>query len=211
MKNQSIKNQNNQKEIWDRLSQNWKEFRTIPIKEVNEFLKNKKGKILDLGCGSGRNFVKSKDLEFYAVDFSKKMLKLAEKSSRERDINVKLKLCDVSIQALPYPDNFFDCAIFIATLHCIPNKEKRERALKELYRALKKQGQAIITVWSRNNKRIKNKPKQAKIPWTIEEKKYYRYYYIYEKEELENLLKKIGFKIINTKEDDNIVFIVKKI
>ena len=68
----------------------------------------------------------------------------------------------------------------------------------------------MISVWSRNNKRIKNKPKECFIPWTVQNKKYLRDTYIYDKQELEDLLKSIGFKIINSKEDNNIVFIVEK-
>ena len=48
------------------------------------------------------------------------------------------------------------------------------------------------------------------IPWTVDGKKYYRYYYIYEKNELRELLEKVGFKVIEIREDENIVAFIKK-
>ena len=111
---------------------------------------------------------------------------------------------------LPLKDNFFDAAIFIATLHCIESDKKRKKALEELHRVMKKGSQAMVTVWSRNQERIKNKPKEALIPWTVGEEKYMRYYYIYEKDELKKLLEEAGFKVLSMKEDDNIVAIIEK-
>ena len=68
-----------QEKVWDKIVSPWQNFRQKQILESLEFVTGKKGKILDLGCGAGRNFVKSKDLEFYGIDFSKKMLELAKK------------------------------------------------------------------------------------------------------------------------------------
>ncbi len=198
-----------QEQVWNEIARPWQEFRKKPLKEVIEFLKNKKGKILDLGCGSGRHILKLKEVEFYGVDFSEEMLKLAEKDAKRKKVKAIFKKAEAD--RLPFKNNFFDSAICIATLHCIEKAKKREKVLKELRRVLKKNKEALITVWSRNHERIKNKPKEAKIPWTKEGKKYYRYYYIYEKEELKSLLKKIGFKILKIWENKNINVIVKKI
>lgn len=198
-----------QEQVWDELAIRWEKFRKkMPIKEAIEFLKKQKGKILDIGCGSGRHFVKLKNVEIYGVDTSEKMLELARKSAERRGINVKLK--KAGADKLRFSDGFFDAAIFIATLHCIDSAEKREKSLKELYRVLKKDAEALISVWSRNQERIKNKPKEAFIPWTINGKRYERYYYIYDKKELTDLLEKIGFKIEKIWENENIFVVVRK-
>lgn len=203
-----------QEQVWDKLAVHWEKFRKKqPIKEAVEFLKKQKGKtgklkILDIGCGSGRHFIKLNNSVIYGIDSSGKMLKLAGKSAGKRGIKVKLK--KASAENLPFKANFFDSAVFIAALHCIDNKGKREKSLKELKRVLKKGGEAIISVWSRKQERIKNKPKEAFIPWTINGKKYLRYYYIYDKKELAGLLKKTGFKIEKSWENDNIFVIVRK-
>ncbi len=185
----------NQEEVWDKIGKLWKDFRSKPLKEVELFLKDKSEKLLDLGCGSGRNFIQKKDLEIYGVDFSGKMLELAEKYAEKEDIDVKL--FKAYSWNLPFKDNFFDNALFIATLHCIPDKEKREKSLKELKRVLKKKGKALITVWDKKHKKFDNADKEVLMPWEIRDNqtKYYRYYYLYDKQEFIPLLKKF-FKIV---------------
>jgi len=194
----------NQKQVWNKIGKDWTAFREKRIKDVENFLKKQKGKILDLGCGSGRHFIKNNYLEFYGVDFSEEMLKFA----KEKKIAKELKVA--SADEIPYENNFFDAGIFIATLHCISEAEKREKALKEFFRVLKPGAKAMIAVWSRNQKRIKNKPKEALIPWTVDGKKYFRTCYIYEKDELKKLLEKVGFNVLKIDEADNIVAVIKK-
>jgi ubiquinone/menaquinone biosynthesis C-methylase UbiE len=196
-----------QEKVWDNISRKWQEFKVKPFKRAVDFIKNRKGKILDLGCGSGRNFTKTK-ATIYAVDFSEKMLKFSRKYAKELKIKIITKKANA--YNLPFKDNFFDAAIFIATLHCIDSKEKRKNSLQELYRVLKPKAKAMITVWSRNEKRVKNKPKESMIPWTVNKKKYDRYTYIYEKDELKDLLEYVGFKVKKIKEDKNIIVVVEK-
>ena len=198
----------NQQQVWEKIAKPWQKFRNKPFPIVIEFLKNKTGKILDLGCGSGRHFLKLKNLKIYGVDFSDEMLKLAEKHAKQKNLNIILK--KAFSERLPFEDNFFDSAIFIATLHCIRTASARKKALQELFRVLKLKANALITVWSKNQKRVKNKPKECFIPWTVNGKKYKRYTYIYDKEELEALLKKIGFRIVKSWEDKNINVVVEK-
>ncbi len=196
----------NQKKVWNEIATPWKEMKTKPDMEVIEFLKNKKGEGLDLGCGSGRNFIKSKDYKLYGIDFSSEMLKFAKKYADKEKISVELKL--MKNETIPYPKSYFDSAVFIRTLHYKQTKSKREKILKELKRVLKPNSQALITIWSRNNKRIKNKPSECLVPWTKDNRKYQRYTYIYDKQELQTLLKKIGFKVLDSYEDQNLVFVV---
>lgn len=205
-----------QKEVWDKIAVSWKTFKITPIKEVIDFLKNKKGNVLDLGCGSGRNFTKINGIT-YGVDFSENMLRYAEEHAREKNIDVKLIKSDVI--SLPFKNNFFDQAIFVATLHCVPSSKKRKQALRELLRIIKPKARALITVWDYNQPRFRNKRKESLLPWKYKNKKYMRYYYLYDKEEIVNLLKKVGFKIVKVydKKDSsgyysrkNIIVIIEK-
>lgn len=194
----------NQEKIWDKIAGHWTKFRNKPFPHIAKFLKKQKGKILDIGCGSGRNFIKSKNLYFYGIDFSKELLEHAKKK------NIAIELKKANATKIPFKENFFNAVIFNAVLHCIPKATDRKKSLQELYRVLKPKSQALISVWSRNSKRIKNKPKESLIPWTIEDKKYYRYYYIYDKKELLDLIEDTGFKILKSWEDENINVVVEK-
>lgn len=194
-----IDKQKSQQEVWDNIAENWKENRTLPIVEAEAFLKDKKGKILDLGCGSGRNILKDKNKEFYGVDFSKKMIEIAEKDLEEKGI--KANLVKANAWELPFEDNFFDAAIFIATLHCIPSADSREASIKELKRVMKPGTRALITVWDKDIERFKDK-KEVYLPWGAGDfpnsHEFLRYYYLYDKEEIKKLLEKY-FKIIEIK------------
>jgi tRNA (uracil-5-)-methyltransferase TRM9 len=196
-----------QKNIWDKVAFPWKDFRKKPVEEVINFIGSKKGKILDLGCGSGRNFVKM-DGVIYGVDFSENMLKYAKSLAKERDI--KVKLTKSRVENLPFKDNFFDAAIFVATLHCIPKEKERKKALQELYRVLKKEKEAIITVWDKNQEKFKNSEKEVLLPWEKNGKEYKRYYYLYEKEEIKDLVKSVGFKIKKVMDWENPEFFYSK-
>ena len=151
-----MKHELTQEQTWDEISGKWNEHREKPMPEVARFLKNKKGKILDLGCGSGRHFVKNKGI-IYGIDFSEEMVKFAKKKAKKSGIKVIVK--KESADDLHFEDNFFSSAIFIATLHCIETAEKREKALRELFRVLEPGSEALITVWSRNHEALKNKNK----------------------------------------------------
>ncbi len=190
-----------QEEVWDNIANPWKEFRAKPIPEVQDFLKDKKGEILDLCCGSGRNFAKINGT-IYGVDFSEKMLKYAKEFAENEKINVVLKKSRAD--KLPFTDNFFDSAIYIAALHCIPSEKERKDSLKELYRVLKPKAELMITVWDKNQRKFEDVPKQNFISWEVKGKgEFKRYYYLYEKQEFLDLLKSAGFNIVKIYEKDN--------
>lgn len=192
----------NQESIWDEIAPSWAELKTKPFPGVEEFLKDKKGKILDLGCGSGRNFP-AVNGEIYGIDFSTEMLKQAAKKYP------KANLLKAPASKIPIKDSFFDAAIYVAALHCIESPQERECSLNELFRVLKPKAKAFITVWSLNHERVKSLGNNF-LPWTVNNKKLKRFYYIYEKDELSDLLKKTGFKIVSLKEEENIVALVEK-
>ena len=77
--------------------------------------------ILDLGSGAGRHLVKLKDTEFYLVDFSERMLKLAEKKAKQ--LRIKIKTIQSELTKLPFKDNFL--IMQFAFLHSIVLKRKK--------------------------------------------------------------------------------------
>ena len=202
----------NQEKIWNNLAEQWDNFRNKPEKIVYYF-KEKYNKtpirIIDIGCGNCRNLIPFQKDDCYGVDFSKKMLEKAKLIAKGYGLN--LKLYKTKLTRLPFKDNFFDRALMLASLHHLETKEKRERALEELYRVLKKDGIALITVWNKWQLRFLFNQKNTYIKWKIKEKIYDRYYYLFNYFELKNLIKKPNFKILESKSfGKNIIFIIKK-
>lgn len=186
-----------QEEVWDSIADSWKEYRTREIPIVSEFLKNKKGKIIDLGCGAGRNMIKNNHIEYYGVDFSEKMINLAKQYVKKEKINAKLFKSKVDkLNKEDFQDKMFDYGLFIATLHCLETKKERENALKEFYRILKKDAEALISVWNSEDKRFQGFKGDIYMSWKENNILHMRYYYLYDKQELIDLLENSGFKII---------------
>lgn len=208
-----------QKEVWNSIAKKWNEFRETPSPSVTEFLKDKTGNILDLGCGSGRNFsAVNPSSKVYAVDFSKEMLKYTEEKAKKLGLEIETK--ESETDKLDHKDNFFDATICVAVLHCIESKEKRKDTLKEIFRTLKKGSSAFISVWGKKSPRLKNKTKECFVTWTVENDKDFRkeegaikeerYTYIYDIEELKEEILEVGFEIEKSWEERNINIICRK-
>ncbi|MEN7982593.1 MAG: class I SAM-dependent methyltransferase [Nanoarchaeota archaeon] len=195
----------NQKQVWENIADEWHEFKKLPALHTTEFLKKQTGKILDLGSGSGRHLMKIKKGKMYLLDFSEKMIKLAEQKAKKEKIKAKFSVSEMT--KIPYENNFFDAAICISSLHCL-KKPKQKKAVEELYRVLKPKAQAFIGVWNRESKRFKKSQKEKLIGWRD---KGARYYYLYTEKEIHNQFKKAGFKIIETANSEMMIrFIVEK-
>jgi ubiquinone/menaquinone biosynthesis C-methylase UbiE len=96
--------------------------------------------ILEVGVGTGKNFdFYPSDARITAIDFSKEMLKHAEKKRTRKNIAVELDLMDV--QSLYFADNSFDTVIASFVFCSVPAPLK---GLKELYRVCRPGGQVVL-------------------------------------------------------------------
>ena len=161
-------------------------------------------KVLDLGCGNGRylEFFRKKNIEYFGVDSSEKLIKIAKNKYPE----VNFKVGDAL--KLSFPDNFFDKIYSIAVLHQVPSDSFRLQFLKEVKRVLKPKGLLILTVWKFHEidelyllfkytilkliGKSKFDRKDIFEPWG---KKIERYYHCFSGKELVDLVKKTEFKI----------------
>jgi len=199
----------NQKKVWNEIAPSWSKYRNKTLKTVKDFLKGKKGKILDIGCGSGRNFAAQEGLEFYGIDFSKNMISLAKIQADK--LNIKAHLSVQEADNLNFRENFFDNIICFSVLNCIKSDKKRKESLKEINRVLKPKGKVLISSWGKNSSRLKSKEKECEVPWTTaKDKKVKRYTYTYNLSELEKECKEAGFRITKTWEDENVNLILEK-
>jgi tRNA (uracil-5-)-methyltransferase TRM9 len=189
----------NNKEIFDQIAPSWYNFRHWSIFQIELTAlarRWQKGKLLNVGCAHGPDFLPFKDdFELYGVDFSAEMLKFAEKYAQKFGFSVELKEADV--RQLPYADNSFDWAIAVATYHHLGGGEHLE-ALKELKRVLKPGAEAFITVWNKWQPRFWFKPKELKVPWRQKGKTLYRRYYLFSYAELQKLVKQAGFEVLSS-------------
>jgi ubiquinone/menaquinone biosynthesis C-methylase UbiE len=105
-----------------------------------EVMKEIKGKVLEVGVGTGKNIEYYPDgLDITAIDFSEKMLaKAREKAGR---LGKKVKIKHMDVQKLEFPDQTFD-TIFTTCVFCsVPDPVK---GLQEMRRVCKSGGKIIM-------------------------------------------------------------------
>jgi ubiquinone/menaquinone biosynthesis C-methylase UbiE len=199
IKKSELKEKPEQEEIWDSIAIPWGKYVVKRIPFVEEFLQGKKGKVIDLGCGSGRNMIPNPRIEYWAVDFSSGQLMHARNYAEAEGINAHFfKLSADRLSKKDFKNEMFDYGLFIATLHCLESREKRLNALKEFHRVLKKGAEGLISVWNSEDKRFDPVGNRGDIymSWKEDNVPYMRYYYLYEKKEFLGLLHSVGFEIL---------------
>ena len=102
-----------------------------------EILAEVKGKILEIGFGTGLNlpYYPKNIKSIITVDANPQMNKLAQKRIQSSDITVDCKI--LNGESLPMADNTFDSVVSAFTLCSIANVEQ---ALTEVYRVMKPGG-----------------------------------------------------------------------
>ena len=101
-----------------------------------------KGKVLDIGIGSGLNipFYNSDKIDkVIGIDPSHELLELAKELANDSKASIELVIG--SAESIPYPDNFFDTVLVTYTMCTIPNVAI---ANKEMWRVLKNDGRLIF-------------------------------------------------------------------
>ena len=189
------------REVFDQLAEGWYNLRhyTIFRSELGDLCRRwKTGKLLNLGCGHGADFVPFKeDFELYGLDFSFRMIALARRYADKFGFEANLQVGDM--RNLPYAGEVFDFAISVAALHHIQKSEERLAALQELRRVLKPGGEAFLTVWNRCQRRFWFKGSQTYVPWQSAGTTLQRYYYLYTYARFEKEAKKAGFRVLSSR------------
>ena len=188
------------RDVFDQIASRWYNFRhcTIFRSELETLAQRwQKGSLLNIGCAHGPDFLPFRqNFDLYGVDSSIQMLGFARKYSQKFSFTAGLSLADVS--HLPFPDGAFDWAISVATYHHVKGKTERLKAIQELRRVLKPDGEAFITVWNRWQPRFWFSGKEVAVPWRTKGETLERYYYLFSYAELEGLVKKAGFHILKS-------------
>jgi len=204
--------------IYDIISKHFSTTRKIIWPKVEDFIDSfhSKSLILDIGCGNGKNMGSRKDCIYIGLDACENLMKQAKSKSN----------CSYIVGNcinLPFESNSFNYAMSIAVIHHLSTETRRLQAIQEINRILKIGGEALIYVWAYEQPRFENEKSQdVNVKWMLQkkysEKKendeiFYRYYHLFKKNELENLIYQVeNLKIIETgNQYHNWYCIVKKI
>ncbi len=114
---------------------------------IKKYFTNKKGKILDIGCGGGREAIalyKMGYTNIIGIDFVKKIIKKARENARNYGTDIIFKVGNAV--DLKFQENEFDYIVMFKQCYGhIPKRINRLKALKEAKRVLKDNGFIILT------------------------------------------------------------------
>lgn len=187
MTNRSGEYKNQTTAFYDASVSSYKE-QTIGLQEVvwiNKFARflPTDAKTLDIGCGYGRdcNFFSSQGFQSYGVDLSVKMIEAA----REFDPKTNFQIMDM--MSLDFDSDFFNGIWCNAALLHL-KKADAIIALNEFKRVLKNDGILFLGLKAGEGEKY------------IEDDRYggvQKFYSYYSQPEIENLLKSVGFNLID--------------
>lgn len=110
-------------------------------------------RLLEAGVGSGKNIeYYPDDIEIFAIDFSPRMIKEAEKKADK--YNKRVNLIEMDIQDLNFEDNYFDLIVTSCVFCSVPDPVK---GLSELKRVLKEDGRILMLEHMRSRNELVGK------------------------------------------------------
>jgi ubiquinone/menaquinone biosynthesis C-methylase UbiE len=122
---------------------------------VHRWKENNLSKLLDLGCGLGRNSILFAQNGFTvtAYDLSFDAIEKVNKKSRELKLSINTIIGDMI--KLPFREESFDC---ILSYHVISHTDSEgiKKVLNEIQRVLKKNGEFYLTLCSKESNSFKS-------------------------------------------------------
>lgn len=192
-------NSSNKKQIkkhWDSININYSKSWEKGVKKImsepetlfiKQYLKKKKPqRILDIGSGNGRilnahiNWSPNNS-QIYGFDISSEMVKICKAKLGSSSKLKGIKVCDASNVKNSFPGKFD----FITSIRCIKYNDDWQQIINDIYNKLNSGGTFIFDI---SNKYSINQLYRTKVV-----------YYRQSKREIERILKKTGFKIIEIK------------
>jgi len=179
---------------------------------INNIIKNDDINLIEVGSGNGKNlnyiYNLNNNLKLFGIEKSINLLNISKNNNK----NINYQLGDnLNIN---FNDNTFDYTLSIAVIHHFSTLERRLKAIEELIRITKINGIIFIQVWAFEQKFTKKKfnSQDQLIQWIgTNNININRYYYLFKKGELEELVSKFNITIIESfEEHDNYGVIIKK-
>lgn len=138
-------------------------------------------RILDIGCGNGRNMFYRDDIIVDGIDASPKLCEIVRENGGQAIVSCMTRI--------PIREKY-DGVMMVASLHHLYKREERIQAIREGWRVLKDKGKMYIHVWAMEqpiSSRRKFTKQDEIVGWYNTDGEYFeRYYRIYRKGELES-------------------------
>ncbi|KTG10503.1 SAM-dependent methyltransferase [Haloprofundus marisrubri] len=169
------------------MAEHFASTREYPWPEVKSFVADatddeQATRALDLGCANGRHceLLSEHAASVVGLDVSRELLREARKRATERDFDVSLVHGDAA--RLPFCDETFDLAVYVATLHHLTSREARVDSLDELARVLRPGGRALVSAWSTEHSTFdETEGFDTTVDWTLPGgERVPRFYHIYD-------------------------------
>ena len=114
------------------------------------FSSTKRGFLLDLGCGTGRDAIElaRSGFKVYGIDISSEMIKIAKSGITD---NESIEFLQGDSEHIPYEDEHFDAVICSSSFHHYP---RPVASLSEIRRVLKKNGHLFLLETCRDGFRL---------------------------------------------------------
>lgn len=108
-------------------------------------------RVLDLAGGTGDLAAKFSRMvgeqgQVVLADINDSMLKMGREKLRDRGIIGNISYVQANAEALPFPDNYFDCITISFGLRNVTDKDK---ALRSMFRVLKPGGRLLVLEFSK--------------------------------------------------------------
>jgi SAM-dependent methyltransferase len=178
------------KEVYNAIANHFNNSRNRVWGSVRSFLDSLSvgSRVLEVGCGNGKNMLYRRDLEFSGTDISERQVQICKGKGLVANLGCMTKL--------DFEDGLFDNIICIATYHHLDNDKDRTAALSEMYRCLKIDGRLLLTVWAMEqggDSSFHFIQRNTMVPWKSKDdgKTYMRYYHIYREGELQEEIKRL--------------------
>lgn len=183
--------------MYSSIAKHFDETRHKPWPGVVQFLNTLKPNtaVLDLGCGNGKYLSVRPDVIQYACDICPELIQIAQSKHPQAEFLV----CDGC--SLPYATESIDAVYSIAVFHHLKTPEERQAFLTGVHRVLKSDGAFFLTVWSPaaiQTKWTPTGPGDFSVPWRDKytQTTFQRYYHIFEKSELLELMEPLFETVI---------------
>ena len=179
------------RDTYEEIAAHFAKTRAYPWPEVETFLESAPdGRLgLDLGCGNGRHVAPLAERvdRVLAVDASHALLDEARDRVTEDGVADRTALLSGDAASLPLRADTVDLAVFVATLHHLPDRSLRVASLDDLARALTPGGRALVSAWSTAHDRFDGDSGfDTTIEWTLPDGEVVdRFYHVYDPSEFE--------------------------